>query len=451
MTRRKRRQIFYLLVVLFFIVGTALVLYAQGWRFNIGTWSVSKVGGIFIRSLPDDARIFLNKKPIVNESAFLSRGTLISDLFPRTYWVELKEAGYDSWRESATVSPSFVTEFKYAVLVPQNATTAAESVQNFSVAHDTLVAQNWNGSVVSGTALIGKGTLIDESSDGNAVIIKNQTNGRYALYQFQNGSTTDLTAILANGGAGKSDVSNIFFDPHDPGTIIAAGLSKIWFIDEATMIAQGGSSSGGKAVQIEKTPIGEILGSAVAAGPSLIAWTESKKSGTSSTIVIYDKSSEGIIASSTVPGKNSELEWAKSNILSILQNDGELYLYDTGAQSITKIADDTKDFAATENGSSIAALENGSMEIIPTTGVSDDYYRFNLPDIADAQRVMWYKDAMHLFIEYGDHVSFLDLKDAGLNNFITVAIGTAPFYDSGENALYIVNPTENLIRFDFPK
>ena len=451
MTRRRRRQIFYLLVALFFIFGTAIVLYAQGWRFNIETWRASKIGGIFVRSFPDDAQIVLDEKPITNESAFLSRGTLMSDLFPKTYWVELKEDGYDQWRESATVSPSLVTEFKYAVLVPQNATTVARSVQSFSIARNILVTQNRNGSIVSGTTSIGKGTLIDENSDGTMVIIKNQTDGRYELYQFQNGSTTDLAAILIKSGTGKNDVSNIFFDPHDPGIMIAAGPSQIWFIDATTISSQGGSSSGGNVTLIEKTPVGETHGSVIAAGSSFIAWTESKKSDVSSTIIIYDKYSGEIIASSTVPGKNSELKWIKDNLLGVLQNDGELYLYDAGTQSIEKVADDTKDFAATENGSSIAALENGSMEIIPTTGASDDYYRFNLPDIANAYHVTWYKDATHLFVGYGNHVSFLDLKDAGLNNFTTVTIGTAPLYDTDKNALYLINPTENLIRFDFPE
>ena len=452
MTLRKRRQIFYLLVVLFFVLGTAIVLYAQGWRLNVETWSMSKVGGIFIRSLPDDAQITLDGKPIKNKSAFLSRGTLISELFPKTYWIELKEAGYDPWRESVTVSPSLVTEFKYSVLVPQNATTvAAGLVQSFSAANGVLVIQNLDGSVVSGKKLIGKGTLIDENSDENALIIKNQTNGRYVLYQFQNGSTTDLTAILAKGGADTSGISNIFFDPRDPRIIIAAGSHQMWFIDTAAMSAEGGSASDGKSMLAEATPIGETYGKAVAVGSLLIAWTESKKSGVSSTIEIYDKSSEEVTASSSIPGKNNELKWIKDNLLGILQNDGELYLYDVGGQSIKKIADDVKDFATTENGSSIAALENKSMEIIPTTGVSDDYYRFNLPDIANAQRIAWYKDNMHLFIEYGDRVSFLDLKDAGLNNFTTVAVGTAPFYDADKNALYIINPAQNLIRFDFPE
>ncbi len=438
---RRRVQIFYLLVVLFFIIGTLVVLYAQGWRFDIETRTINKVGGIFIRSFPDDANILLNNKPIKNESAFLSKGTFISSLSPKTYRVELGEPGYDQWRESVTVSPSLVVELRYAVLIPQNATTvAAGLVQNFSVANDILTVQGHDGSIVSNGASIGKGILVDESVDGDSVIIKNQTNGKYLLYQLQNSSTTDLTAILIKDGAIKSDISNISFDPYDPNTIIAGGSSKIWLINIA----------GAKATRIEKAPTGETLGNSTMGGSSLVAWTESKKAETSSTIAIYDESSGEITASSSIYGKNSELKWVKDNLLGILQNDGELYLYDVQAKTIEKIADDVKYFSPTNNGSSIAALENRSMEIIPLNDVSEDYYRFNLPDITNVQRVSWYKDSTHLFIEYGDHVAFLDLKDAGLNNFTTVSAGTAPFYDADKNALYIINQSGNIIKFDFP-
>ena len=439
---RMRVQIFYLLVVLFFIIGTLVVLYAQGWRFDVETGTINKVGGIFIRSFPDDAKILLNNKSIKNESTFLNKGTFISSLLPKTYHVELEEPGYYQWHESVTVSPSLVVELRNAVLVPQSPTTFATGlVQNFSVANNILTVQDGNESIISGNISIGKGTLIDESADGNLVIIKNQANRKYLLYQLQNSTTTDLTAILEKDGAVKSDISNIFFDPRDTNIIIAGGSSKIWLIDVAGM----------KATRIEKTSTGEILGSSTAARSSLIAWTESKKPEVSSTIVVYDKSSDGIMASSSVPGRNSELKWVKDNLLGILQDDGELYLYDVQAKNIEKIADDVKYFSATDNGSSIAALENRSMEIIPLDGVSENYYRFNLPDITDIQRISWYKDSTHLFIEYLDRVSFLDLKDAGLNNFTTVSAGTAPFYEADKNALYIIDQSKNLVRFDFPE
>ncbi len=450
MTLKKRKLIFYLLVALFFVIGAAVILYAQGWRFDAATWRASKVGGIFVRSFPDDARISLDKKPIQNDSSFLGRGTLIANLFPKTYDLELEKTGYDAWHENAAVSPSLVAAFKSAVLVPQNATSVAQGpVQKFFAANNTVVVQNTNGALSSDGLPIGKGTLIDEAKDGSAAIIKNNTNGKYSLYQSGNGGTTDLSAILAKSGAAKGDVASIFFDPRDPGMIVAAGPSKIWLIDTAN--ANTTLIKNISAAATAKISAKEIIGDSIAAGTNMIAWTESEKSARSSDIMIYDTSAESIAASSTLPGQNSDLKWVKDGMLGILQNDGELYLYDTGTDSVTHIADDVKYFAPTADGSSVAALENKSMEIIPLTGNSYDYYRFNLPDIADARRVIWYKDTMHLFIEYGDRVSFLDLKDAGLDNFTTVAQGMAPFYDADNNALYLINPAQNLVRFDFPE
>jgi hypothetical protein len=45
----------------------------------------------------------------------------------------------------------------------------------------------------------------------------------------------------------------------------------------------------------------------------------------------------------------------------------------------------------------------------------------------------------------------LDIQDMSLTNFTTVAEGTKSQYDPSANALYLVDPQENLIRFDFAK
>ena len=79
-----------------------------------------KAGGIYVRSYPKTAQITLNGKPVQNQSAFLSPGTFISGLFPKTYTLTLTAAGYDAWTETPQVVPSLVTEMKYAVLVPEN-------------------------------------------------------------------------------------------------------------------------------------------------------------------------------------------------------------------------------------------------------------------------------------------------------------------------------------------
>ena len=67
----------------------------------------------------------------------------------------------------------------------------------------------------------------------------------------------------------------------------------------------------------------------------------------------------------------------------------------------------------------LAALEHQSLEVFDFS--TNDYYRFNLPRIGDVQSLAWYKDQTHLFANYSDHVSLLDLMDTSFTNLTTVS------------------------------
>src|ERR1035441_2686736 len=125
MKLQTRKRIFYVFILLFVVIGAVVVLYAEGWRINLSTLEAEKAGGIYVRSYPNNAQITLSGKPVQNQSAFLSPGTFISGLFPKTYTLTLSASGYDAWTESTPVVPSLVTEMKYAVLVPKTATNVA--------------------------------------------------------------------------------------------------------------------------------------------------------------------------------------------------------------------------------------------------------------------------------------------------------------------------------------
>lgn len=323
MTLRTRRKIFYTLVALFFVLGGGVVFYAQGWRLDFSTWHFEKVGGIYVRSYPENASLYLNGKPMANQSGFLSPGTLISDLLPRTYDVSLKATGYDDWEENAAVSPSQVVQFKYAVLVPEKGTPAPSS------------------------------------------------------------TIKQLELVVSTSTA---------IDPFDTNQKILTSANKVslYNIAEAT-----------------------------------------------TTLTV------------TISGKTTETKWITGNLIGVLQNDGELYIYDTNAETLTKLADDVKDFSATDDGSMVAALEQHSFEIFSLDN-SGAYYRFNLPNVAAAENVIWYKDRTHLFVVYPNYVSFLDLADTNLTNFTTVADGTKPIYDLASNILYMTSPAKTIVQYDFP-
>ncbi len=441
MTRTTRRLIFYLLCALFLLLGGLVVLYAQGWRVDFKTWRPEKVGAIFVQSFPVDANIMLDNTSIPNRAGFLSRGTLITDLFPRNYELTLTHDGYADWHENVQALPSLVTELKYAVLVPKTSTAVATgSIKNFLFASNELILQDADDRVTWRGNLIGQGDVLDGNTNANAIIIKNSLTGRYSLYDLAKSTSTDLSAAITGAGIDPKTITSLTIDPYNATNIIGASIHRVWVFDSADRTASF----------IERAPIGTIVGSYPVISPSLIAWTRLGDASNTSAVALYDKFTKVVtITSSTLPGESVITKWIHGGLLGLLQADGSLYTYDVGSQQFQKLADDVKDFEPASNGNALAALENKSVEIFPFTDTMT-YHRFNVPDVQAAQRLFWYKDFNHLFVQYPDHVAFLDIDDLSLRNFITVAQGTAPFYDDQKNALYLIDFTRTLVRFDFP-
>jgi hypothetical protein len=449
MTMRTRRTLFYGLVALFFIVGAGVVFYAQGWRIDLLTFKTQQVGAIYVRSYPDAANIVLNKKTIKNTSGFLSRGTLISNLFPENYTLTLKASGYDAWTENAPVSPTLVTEMKYAVLVPANATSAADAadLDSFFEAGGNIVTENASdtiarqpaGSVTS--TVIGHGVIVGHGNDF-ATIIEKSPAGTYSAYDLANATGTNLSTLFTKTSITGGSILAITVNPEDSSNVIVQTAAHLFAIDpHADTITS-----------FKTATEGQTFESPIALSSSWLAWAQYLNVSDMSQVVVYDPFSENVVdASLSLPGHIRSLQWIRSTELGILQEDGELFRYDIPSETLTKVADDVNSFYPTNDGSAIAALESRSVEIFSLT--TSDYYRFNLPEMASVQSLTWYKDETHLFVTYPDHVSFLDLADLSLKNFTTVsaiAEGTTAIYDTQENSLYLIDQGKKLIRFDFP-
>lgn len=447
MKLQTRKRIFYVFILLFVVIGASVVLYAEGWRINPSTLEAQKAGGIYVRSFPDDAAITLNGKPVQNQSSFLSPGTFISGLFPKNYTLSLSAPGYDAWTENAPVAPSLVTEMKYAVLVPKAATnveTATAAVAGYFEANGDVVTENASGTISWLGKIIGYGTIVSHSADLKTAIIRTisaRTGAvTFLLYDFTAATSTNLSAVLQRSGIRTASSTNVFIDPYDDTSIIAQTPAQITTIDAGTF----------RATPADTAPMGDAIESPIAVSPSVMAWARYTPAASTSQIIVYDKFSGNTIDSSlTLHGTVRQLAWVRNNILGILTGDNTLYLYNVPNEQLSTLANDVKQFYPTTDGSAVAALEYHSLEVFVSNG-QPNYYRFTLPDIADVQGLTWYKDDTHLFVQYPDRVSFLDLADASLKNLITVSLGTTASYDQQENALYLIDQGQKLLRFDFP-
>lgn len=455
-----RRRIFYVLVLLFIVIGTGAVLYAEGWRINNATLDVEKAGGIYVRSYPESATITLNGKPVQNQSAFLSPGTFIAGLFPKTYTLALAADGYDAWTEDAQVVPSLVTEMKYAVLVPKTATNVATNtaaVAGFFEADGSVVVQNASATISWLGKTIGYGVIVSHSADLRTAIIRtvNARTGAttFSLYDFTTATSTNLSTLLARSGIRSTSTTNVFVDPYDDTSVIAQTSAQIVAIDSGTH----------RATVVDTAPAGEMIESPIAMSPSEMAWARyssldpgaagsiATPDGGTSQIIVYDKfSGDTIDDSLTLNGPVRQLAWVRSNVLGILAGDNTLYLYDVPNEELSTLADDVKQFYPTTDGTMLAALEYHSLEVFAFNG-QPDHYRFTLPQATDVQGLIWYKDDTHLFVQYPDHVAFLDLADTDLKDLTTISLGTDPSYDAQENSLYLIDQGQKLLLFDFPQ
>ncbi len=444
-------MLFYGLFALFLVLGTAITLYAQGWRIDLATFKTEKVGAIFLESFPANAQITLSGKSVQNTNGFLSRGTLISNLFPKNYILSLAAPGYDSWTENAMVAPTLVTEMKYAVLVPTNASSAspAANITDFFEAGGNVATENAAGVIAMGTSTITHGMIASYGNDFTTIVTRSAS-GIYSAYNLVNGTSTSITALLRKESIPQSSVTAITVNPNDSANIFVETPSRFYAIDLAT------GAPGGTINSFAAAGPGRTLERPLAMSSSWLAWADYRNASGTSQIVVYDPFSGDTIDSSlTLPGRIASLQWIRSTLLGVLGTDGEFYRYDIPSETLTKMADDVRSFYPTSDGSTIATLESNSIEVFSLTLPANQggYYRFNLPDIRSIKSLTWYRDETHLFVTYPTHVNFLDLADLSVRNFTNIsgmATDTAPTYDMQENALYLIDQGERLIRFNFP-
>ena len=91
MNKKTRRIIFYLFLLVFIILVPLIIIYSLGYTFDKKT--LVSTGGIYLKSYPNDADIFLDDKPKRKTNRF------ITHLKPKTYEVRVEKKNYHSWEK----------------------------------------------------------------------------------------------------------------------------------------------------------------------------------------------------------------------------------------------------------------------------------------------------------------------------------------------------------------
>jgi hypothetical protein len=414
------------------VLGSSVVLYAQGWRMGFQPFALGRIGAVYVRTFPANAQITLNNKMKERNLGLFEKGTLLNDLLPGEYELEAKAPGFQPLTLPVAVSSSMVTSLKNVVLVPDSPiVTTSTAVQNIFLAGTTLLTETASGTqTLSGLPI--KGEILAGSEDGTVVLSYVTSTRNYFAAEVSRATSTNL-GRLPGQPAGNSVIS---FQP----------VPK----DDTLFLAKGPAS-----LSLLRVPSGEILQIATtgviaaAAAPGKVVWATFDTKTNASLLSAYDIPSQNRDMNfEFVPGKITSFVFRDSGDIFALANDGSLYLLNLNQSSRVRLAQNVRGMTSSKDGVRMAILDGQGVKIFLQREELPEL-DIQLPEAARIQRLVWYRDGEHLFVQYPDKILFLDLNDTELRNFTTVATTARAEYEPNGNILYFLKDSM-LYELDFP-
>lgn len=132
MTKRARKILFLICLIIFLFLSPSIIFYFQGYRFDLKNKKLTQTGGLFIKAIPKQVEIYLDGK-LIKGTDFLFGSALIENLLPGKYEVTLQKNGYFSWKKNLEIKEKEVTEARNIILFPENLAFEhlAKGVENF--------------------------------------------------------------------------------------------------------------------------------------------------------------------------------------------------------------------------------------------------------------------------------------------------------------------------------
>jgi len=114
-----------------------LILYIQGYRIDFENKKVTQTGGLFLKAVPKQAKIYIEDE-LVKETDFFFGSALIENLLPKINNIKVKKEGYFDWEKNLEIKEREVTEAKNIVLFPKetNFTLLSEGIKDIWLSKD---------------------------------------------------------------------------------------------------------------------------------------------------------------------------------------------------------------------------------------------------------------------------------------------------------------------------
>lgn len=427
MTLKTRRFLFYGLFIVFILAGSGAVLYSSGWRFNPANFHFRKTGAIYIETEPKDAVIKINNIYFKNLSGLIKKGTLISNLPPQPYKIELKKEGYLPYYKNLQVEPSLVSELIDVILIHRE--IKKEPLDNSKkIKGDEFIAI---------------------SKDGGKIALKESESGIYYLYDLNNLSTAfNVNAAFDNASAKeKTDIINIAFHPFESDKIVIETKKGLKILDTNRLILN---------IAINERPTVWTVGN------SNIYYLTKTKNYTIYSYNLILKTKTAISQKSLALENGSEIKKIgvddSDNKIAILDNFDDIYVFNPSNQELLKIAHSAKYFSFSPDSKKIAFLDKDGLIGVYflddwRKGINKkagDVIRLDLKNPvaeqvrygaskSDIKNIIWQENSAHLFVDYGNRLDFIEIDDRLPLNQYTIIDQPLPFlYDLKNNLIYFI-------------
>jgi len=446
-----RRVIFYFFVLVFLFIGASLVLYSQGYRFDFRLFKVEKIGGIFVKSAPEDASITLNQKPIQNKSWLLQSGTLINDLTPGNYHLVLAKSGYHTWTKDLVVEPSIVTEADFAVLLkdtpPKNLKNGAA---DFWLQNSVLVYKNEKNklSYVPGGSdekVITTGDdFVSLKDEGGLMITKNSSSSdTFFVIDATKTAPLNVNTVFNKARAALGDTSKktvikrVDFDPTDSQRLLVLtdkGVYLLGLQNSSLRIIYGSEPK-----FFSVTSDGAMWQNAKQELVSFGSLNNGLK-----TIGAYD---DNIIAVDQVSA-------SPSNLTAVLQSNGTFSISGGSIGEKKTIADKAALMKFSPDQQKLAFIDHdGKINIMYFYDKKKSKASYRLPDIKKMDEVesfVWYKDSNHLLVRLVNGKLYFTENDdrLPLNAEVISENVKKYFYDAGSSSVFFLKDAD-LFQFVF--
>lgn len=433
MTKRFRRILFYLLTALFFVLAAAAIFYSNGWRFDMETFSISTLGGIYFEKIPDGATLTVEKIDTHFNPGFLKSSVLIANLFPKIYTAKAVKEGYQTWTKQISVQPSLVTEIDPIIMLsekPASTTPLARNIRNFWVGPKYIIIQTMAGSLIFQSSKIAGTDVLGWSDDGQAVITSG--NNRYYLIYLNNTDSAlnlipaFLDARKASGITDISRIKTLNFQPGKNSSLMIQTEKGLYLFNTERFTATAVSSK-------------PVL--SFAAHDREIIFSSEKL------LKAYDSDS-GIartLALSEEPEQPVEIRYNDDGTYFTLRDaQGKLELINRRDLTSAVLARNAKkSFFAPNSMKLVFTTENNEL-VIYTLGKRDRILETPETEVLrmsgeNEQTIQWHKNSAHLFMEYPDVLYLLEANNKPPINLQKIDRDVQKyFYDAEKNSIYLL-------------